>query len=119
MTRPSQRIEKNTDESLGNIIVDESYCNDGNCAITRRGERHPAHTGTSVKTQELTTDNSLGNPVLGTAYCNDGNCEMTRRGKDIKPTFQAIVIIVIYSMSADTRLTQVLQIRKCTFMRTI
>lgn len=59
----------------------ESYCNDGSCALTRRGEKHPAHVGASVNTEELSTDESLDNSVMGTSYCNDGNCELTRRGE--------------------------------------
>jgi hypothetical protein len=27
----------------------ESYCNDGSCAMTRRGERHPAHNGVPLE----------------------------------------------------------------------
>jgi hypothetical protein len=61
--------------------VTESYCNDGSCAMTRRGERHPAHNGVPLETEDPHMNNQIENPVTVESYCNDGSCAMTRRGE--------------------------------------
>lgn len=61
--------------------VGESYCNDGSCAMTRRGERHLAHTGASPNTEEVFRDRTMESSVVIGLYCNDGNCARTRRGE--------------------------------------
>ena len=74
-------IEKNTDESLNIPLVGESYCNDGSCALTRRGERHLAHIGAPTDIEEVIKGETKENPIVGGLFCNDGNCPRTRRGE--------------------------------------
>jgi hypothetical protein len=61
--------------------MDESYCNDGRCERTRRGEKHPAHNGVPSKTEDPPMYNQIENPVNVESYCNDGRCAKTRRGE--------------------------------------
>jgi hypothetical protein len=59
----------------------ESYCNDGSCGLTRRGQIHPAHVGAPPSIEKLDRNEIVENPVVGGLYCNDGNCPLTRRGE--------------------------------------
>ncbi|HZL24668.1 MAG TPA: hypothetical protein VFC05_15195, partial [Nitrososphaeraceae archaeon] len=59
----------------------ESYCNDGRCEWTRRGEKHPAHNGVPFKTEDPHMYNQIENPVNVESSSNDVRCERTRRGE--------------------------------------
>jgi hypothetical protein len=59
----------------------ESYCNDGSCGLTRRGQIHPAHVGAPPSIEKLDRNEIVENPVVGGLYYNDGNCPLTRRGE--------------------------------------
>jgi hypothetical protein len=59
----------------------ESYCNDGRCKWTRRGEKHPAHNGVPFKTEDPDMYNQIENPVNVESNCNDSRCKWTRRGE--------------------------------------
>ena len=50
---PSSLEEPDRNEMIGNPVLGGLYCNDGNCPLTRRGERHRVHDGVSAADGEL------------------------------------------------------------------